>query len=117
MVNLKFWKKEKERGGYEDFEGFGGVKGGFGPAGETGAPIGGEPFPQGTAGMGLPGAPVTPSISGGSEMDIVKKDIEVLNSKMDSLKASLEAINQKLINIESKLKGTDEGSTEPSWHY
>ena len=44
MVNLKFWKKEKP-GGYEDFEGFGGAKGGFGPAGETAAPMGAEPFP------------------------------------------------------------------------
>ena len=116
MVNLKFWKKDKN-----DFETFGtdfGGKGGaFGPAAEN--PSFGVPEqPQNTtADMGLPGLPsmpTTPSM-GSTNIDMIKKDIEVLNSKMDSLRATLDAINQKLINIEGKLGG-GEKPVEP-WHY
>lgn len=112
MVNVKFWKKDKGNE-YERFEGIG-RGGALGPASEPFmSSSSSSGYPQDN--LGLPGVP-TQSMSSGNEIEIIKKDIEILNSKMDSLKSFLEAINQKLYNIERKLN-TEGGSSEPSWHY
>ena len=119
MVNLKFWKKDKEDN-FEDFGKFDRDGGAFGPAGQN-VPTNPQQLQGSDLGLpGVPQQPLTPAFTSlGSQIEMIGKNIELLSSKLDSLKSYLDNLNQKLANIENKLNssGSSSDNSNRGWPY